>query len=127
MIRSNLFSRKELVEMIRNSPKTHDGYFYFPRFRNLVMQQGKTKDNSYFFDRCIFQDKMCFSEDDIRAFLSKRRIKFDIQLSLYIDSKLKEVLNGIEFLALKDNLCGKDYTLEELIDTTLYITKYKYQ
>ena len=126
MIRSNLFSRKELIELIKKAPQTHDGYYYFPRFKNLIMQQGKVQDNGYFYDRCLFQRKVCFSEDDIKAFSSRKRMKYDTQLSSFIDSKLEDTLKGIEFLHIKDKLLDKDYTLEELIDTTIYITKYKY-
>lgn len=126
MIRSNLFSRKELVELIRKSPKTHDGYFFFPRFKNLVLSQGKIKDTGYFYDRCLFEEKMVFTEEEIRLFLAKRKIKFDTQLMHYIDLKLKDTLFGMEFLELKDKIAGKDYTLEELIDTTIYLIKYKY-
>ena len=126
MIRSNLFSRKELIDLIKKSPKTHDGYHYFPRFKNLVMQQGKEQDNGYFYDRCLFSRKMCFGDDDLKAFMSRKKIKYDIQLSSFIDSKLEDTLKGIEFLHIKDKLIDKDYTLEELIDTTIYITKYKY-
>lgn len=126
MIRSNLFSRKELVELIKKSPQTKDGYYFFPRFKNLVMQQGKEKDTGFFYDRCLFKDKMCFHEDDLKVFLSKKKVKYDMQLEHFIDSKLQEALKGIEFLSLKDKLLDKDYTLEELIDTTIYITKYKY-
>jgi hypothetical protein len=126
MIRSNLFSRKELIDLIKKSPRTHDGYYYFPRFTNLVMQQGKEQDNGYFYDRCLFSRKMCFGDDDLKAFMSRKKIKYDIQLSSFIDSKLEDTLKGIEFLHIKDKLIDKDYTLEELIDTTIYITKYKY-
>jgi len=126
MIRSNLLSRKELVELIKKSPQTKDGYYYFPRFKNLILQQGKEKDTGYFYDRCLFQNKMCFHEEDFKVFLSKRKMKIDFQLEHFIDTKLEEALKGIEFLALDDKLYGKDYTLGELIDTTIYLTKYKY-
>ena len=126
MISSNLFSRKELVDMIKKSQKTHDGYYYFPRFRNLVLQKGKIKDTGYFYDRSIFEDKMVFTNEELEIFLAKRKKKFDIQLMHFIDTKLKDALFGIEFMGLKDKIIDKDYTLEELIDTSIYIIKYKY-
>jgi len=126
MIRSNLFSRNELVEMIRKAPKTRDGYFFFPRFTNLVLAPGKIKDNGFFYDRSLFKEKMVFHEDDLKLFLSKRSIKMDMQLEHFLDAKLKDALKGLEFLDVNDKICGKDYTLGELIDTTIYITKYKY-
>lgn len=126
MITSNLLSRQELVDLIHQAPKTHDGYYYFPRFRNLVLAKGDVKDTGYFYDRSIFGNKMCFTDEEIRLFLAKRAIKHDFVLMRLVDNKLLEALNGIEFLLLKDKVYGKDYTLNELIDTTIYLTKYKY-
>lgn len=121
-----MFSRVELVDMIKKAPQTKDGYYFFPRFKNLLMLPGKIKDNGYFYDRSIFQNKMCFHDEDIKIFLSKRSIKLDFQLIKFIDNKLDELLKGYEYLDINDIISGKNYTLGELIDTTIYITKYKY-
>lgn len=126
MIRSNLLTRQELVQMIKNAPQTRDGYYFFPRFTNLVLSPGKIKDNGFFYDRSLFKEKMCFHDEDLKIFLSKRSMKVDMQLNHFIDMKLKDALQGLEFLDLNDRVSGKDYTLGELIDTTIYITKYKY-
>ena len=126
MIRSNQLSRIELVDLIRKSPKTHDGYYFFPRFPTLLMSKGNIKDNGYHYDRSIFKDKMAFTEEEIRVFLAKRSIKFDFMLMRLVDSKLKEAIKGYEFLCLKDIVLNKEYSLEELIDTTIYLIKYKY-
>lgn len=121
-----MFSREELVDMIKKSPRTKDGYFFFPRFRVLAFTPGKIKDTGYYYDRSIFSDKICFHEEDFRTFLAKRSIKMDFQLERFIDNKLKDALRGLEYLDLKDKVGSKGYTLEELIDTTIYLTKYKY-
>lgn len=126
MIRSNMFSRDELVLLIRKSPKTKDGYYFFPRFRELVLMAGKIRDTGYFYDRSIFKDKICFHETDIISFLSKKSIKMDIELGRFVDNKILDVLKGLDNLNLSCKIDSKGTTIEELIDTTIYITKYKY-
>lgn len=121
-----MLSRKELVDLIKKAPKTHDGYFFFPRFKALVQSPGKVKDSGYFYDRGLFYDKSCFSDADIKMFLSKKEMIMDVEFKRFLDGKINDVLDGIEFLELKDKVPGKDFTLEELIDTTIYLIKYKY-
>lgn len=126
MIRSCLLSRKEIVDLIKKAPKTKDGNYFFPRFDVLSQSIGQIKDTGYYYDRSCFKDKMCFNEDEIKVFLSKKKIKFDMDLMRFIDTKLKEVLNNIAFLNLHDIIPQQNYTLEELIDSTIYIIKYRY-
>lgn len=126
MIRTNMFTRDELADLIRKQPKTKDGYYFFPRFRKLVLMPGKIRDVGYYYDRSIFKDKICFHETDIISFLSKKSNKMDIDLERFIDNKLLDVLEGLDNLNLCCKINSKGTTLEELIDTTIYITKYKY-
>lgn len=126
MIRSCLLSRKELVDLIRKAPITKDGHYFFPRFKVLVLLEGGIKETGYFYDRSIFRDKICFDEDDIRMFCAKKKVNLDIDLKRIIDNKLNETLKGLEFLHLKDIIPSSSYTLEELIDSTIYLIKYKY-
>lgn len=126
MIRSNMFTRDELADLIRKQPKTKDGYYFFPRFRKLILMSGKNRDAGYYYDRSIFKDKICFHETDIISFLSKKSTKMDIDLERFIDNKLLDVLKGLDNLNLCCKINSKGPTLEELIDTTIYITKYKY-
>lgn len=126
MLRSCLMTRKELVEIIKKAPITKDKYYYFPRFRALVLLPGNIKDDGYYYDRSLFRDKMCFDETDLKMFTARKRAIVDADLRRFIDNKLKEVLKGIEFLQLKDQVPGTDYTLEELIDNTIYLVKHKY-
>lgn len=125
MIRSCLLSRKELVDLIKKSPKTRDGYYFFPRFKILVQTEGKIRDSGYYYDRYFFKDKICFDETDIKLFLSKKKIKVDFELRKLVDDKVNQILEGIEYLELHDKIPGNDYTLEELIDSCIYITYYK--
>ena len=57
---------------------------------------------------------------------AKKKPVIDIELRRIIDNKITEVIKGLEFLQLKDRIPGTDYTLEELIDNTIYLVKYKY-
>lgn len=126
MIRSCLLSRQELVTLIKKSPKTHDNHYFFPRFKELVLIPGEMRDNDYFYDRSVFCEKICFSESDIKAFLSTKSMKYDIELNRFINNKLTETLKGYENLHVKDKIPNKNYTLGELIDTSIYFIKYKY-
>lgn len=126
MIRSCLLSRKELVDLIKRSPRTKDGYYFFPRFRALILLEGDIRDTGYFYDRLMFKDKMCFDENDIRMLIAKKKVSVDIDLIRMIDTKIQSTLKGLEFLYIKDKIPGGDYTLEELIDSTIYFVKYKY-
>lgn len=125
MIRSCLLSRKELIDLIKKSPKTKDGYYFFPRFKILVQAEGKIRDSGYYYDRYFFKDKICFDDTDIKLFTAKNKMKIDFELRRLIDNKINEVLEGVEFLDLHDKIPGNDYTLEELIDTCIYTTYYK--
>lgn len=126
MIRSCLLSRQELVNLIKASPRTHDKYYFFPRFKELLGLKGDVKDIDYIYDRKIFENKICFSDQDIRAFLAIRSVKYDMDLSRFIDSKVEEALKDLLKLNLDDIVPGKTYSLGELIDTTIYFIKYKY-
>ncbi|MBP3916226.1 hypothetical protein [Clostridium sp.] len=125
MIRSSLFSRKEIVELIRKSPKTKDGFYFFPRFKIILLQDGTHRDNGFYYDRSYFKDYICFNEDIISVFLSKTRNR-DLDLFDAIQRKVNEVIKGYEFLNIKDHIPNEEYTLEELIDTTIYMINYKY-
>lgn len=126
MIRSCLMSRKELVDLIQKAPRTKDGFYFFPRFRVLVLLEGDIKETGYYYDRIMFKDKICFDEVDLRMITAKKKPVIDIELRRIIDNKITEVIKGLEFLQLKDRIPGTDYTLEELIDNTIYLVKYKY-
>lgn len=126
MIRSCLLSRDEIIELALNAPKTKDGLIFFPRFKDLVKAEGKVRDIGYSFDRSLFYNKMVLDHDDIGLFTTKRRTKFDDVFKRLLDARMEEVLSGLENVSLHSKVPGHDYTLEELIDTTYYMTKIKY-
>lgn len=126
MIRSSLLSRQELVNLIKAAPRTHDKYYFFPRFKDLLLLQGTIRDVDFIYDRKVFENKICFSDQDIRAFLATRSVKYDTELSRFIDSKIEDALKDLLKLSLDDIVPEKTYSLGELIDTTIYFIKYKY-
>jgi hypothetical protein len=87
---------------------------------------GPLKDSGFFYDRLEFKEKICFEENDLNAFICKKSIKYDIKLSRFIDNKVKEVTTGYLMLDLTDKVPNSQYTLMELIDVTVHVTKYKY-
>lgn len=126
MIKSCLLSRNEIVSLALKAPKTKDGLIFFPRFKELVKAEGKVRDIGYAFDRSLFANKMVLDHEDLGLFTTKRRLKCDDMFKRLLDSKMEETLKGLEMMSLNAKVPGKDYTLEELIDTTYYMTKIKY-
>lgn len=126
MIRSCLLTRKEILEMLKSAPRTPDGYYFFPRFKVLIQLPGKETDSGYFYDRCLFKDKMVLDETDLLLFTAPTKLDFDYELKRIIDDKLLEVLKGYENLNLNDTIPGTTYTLAELIDTAVFIVRFKY-
>lgn len=126
MIRACLLSRNELKEMILKAPQTKDGYYFFPRFRSLVLAPGTIRDDGYFYDRGLFRNKVCFSITDVKMFITKKEMDVDGDLIDFVDKRLINVLDGLETLNLKDKIPNRAYTLEELIDTCAFFVRYKY-
>lgn len=126
MIRSCLLSRRELKDLILKAPMTRDGLYFFPRFRALVLAPGSIKDTTYYYDRYIFKDKTCFSITDVKMFVAKSKMDVDEDLMRFTDQKLSDALQGLESLNLNDKVPERAYTLEELIDTCVYLAHYKY-
>ena len=126
MIRSCLMTRMELKEMIMKSEQTEDGYYFCPRFKALVLQDGPNSDSSYYYDRYLFRNKICFSITDIKVFLATKDMGVDTDLITIYDDKIESALHGLLTLKIKDKVPNTDYTLNELIDTCLFILINKY-
>ena len=72
-----------------------------------------------------FNNKICFSEEDIGAYLAKKKVDFDIEKMNKLDNAVYEVLKDVRYLELNDKIENTEFNLEELIDTTIYIYKIK--
>lgn len=115
-------SRTELVKLIKSSNRTLDGNYWFPRFLELNLEKGKQNDTGYYYEREYFKYKMYFTRNDIKTFLSKKKVrKFDID-ELYRKSCMFYDTNKELFtLDINDFIPGRDYKLCELIDCFEYI------
>ena len=117
------YSRKDIAEMIRNSPKTKDGYYYIRSFAYLNNTKGRIdehKDTGYYYPRDIFSNKLVFNDDEINSYLSKTKTNLNVEKMQLMDKKIKETINGLTDFGLDEDLPGYAFTLNELIDTTIY-------
>lgn len=128
MINEYKLSREKIVDMIKsNNNRTHDGFYWYPKFilENLI--QGNEKDYEYYYPRDFFKYKMYFSNNDIDAYLSKKKLMFNID-SMYRKSfdffdKNKDLINIDN---IKKNIPSVDFTIENLIDCYEYIFNNKF-
>lgn len=115
-------TRKEIVETIKKSPITDDGYYFCKKFKILNELIGDKLDEKYFFPREYFKNKICFTLDDIGAYLEKKKSKYDIvemkKLDDYIYSTLKNDIENYEF---NERIENNSFTLGELIDTAIFM------
>ena len=66
-----IFSRKDIVSLIKKNEKTKDGNYWYPDLINIILIKGKIDDNIYFYERSLFKYKLYYSELDIQLFLSE--------------------------------------------------------
>lgn len=128
MIGCYLLTREQIATVIRYSPVTNDGFFFcrhFPKLNSLV-SPSKQKETGYSFDRSYFKDKFCFSNAEIEIYLEKGKSFFNIGNMVRKDDFLKNVVGDLISYSLNDKIKNKEYTLNELIDTTLFYYNVKY-
>ena len=123
------FDRNNIANKIKNSPKTKDGYYIVKEFDDINFKKGDILDKEYIYQRDEFKNKFIFSESDIDLYLSKNRKKNQDEINLMnaLDRKLYEVVHEFIEQDLHNTVPGYPFTLNELIDTTIYIYNYKYK
>lgn len=116
------YSREHLVSLIKDSDYTNDGIYWCPSLSGEIMKSGVLDDSKYAYNRKMFENKMYFSEYDIRVFLATEKIPNFDELAYY--NKIKKFVRDnydlIE-LSLDDYIPNRQFTLEELIDCYDYI------
>ena len=123
------YSRENIAKMIMESEQTDDGHYIMKNFPAINNKKGTINDvidSSYYYNRENFKNKICFNEKDIECYLSKDKGKYDIDRMISLDEKIKNVTNGLLDFDLNDKIEDKEFTLSELIDTTIYIFNIKY-
>lgn len=130
------FSRNDLVKIIKKSFKTKDNYFICKSFPKLSKEIGFIKDfNIYTFSRELFYNKICFSNEDISIFLdtsenNENKVKYILEMKRkdeYLSNIIKDfITEDQEEINFRSKIENSDFSLEELIDSSLFIYNYKF-
>ena len=120
--------RKDIVDIIKSSPQTYDGFYYvkdFPLINGKRSTLDGERDTKYYYTREYFKDKVCFDKSDIDLYLATMPKKYDINKMIKRDEKINEVIGDLKEHELYDKIPNVDYDLAELIDKTIYIFNLK--
>lgn len=126
MIGSYKYTREEIVDAIKESPTTEDGYYFCKNFRKLNRRLGTHSDKKYIYNREFFKNKIIFDKKDIDAYLEQNPGNFNIEKmekkDIYIHNTIKDSLK----YKLHKQIPNTQYTLAELIDAAIYYFNIKY-
>ena len=123
------YSRENIAKIIRNSPKTKDGYYFVRKFPELNNEQGKLdgeKDSKYYYPRNIFANKFVFNNYEIDSYLSKTENDLDFKKMQNIDDKIYEAISDFVDYGLNEKIPNYEFNLNELIDTSIYFYNIKF-
>ena len=120
-------SREDIVKIIKNSPITKDGYYYCKEFRDINKEiDGDILEKKYIYDRCCFENKICFNDADIKAYLETEMDCYDIYGMKKKDDYLYETIYpDLDIYKLSDEIDNYGHTFEEVIDTCIFIMNNK--
>ena len=122
------YPRKYIVDIIKSSPKTYDGFYYVKDFPLINEKRSKLdgeRDTKYFYSREYFKDKLCFDDNEIELYVTTTKKEYDMDKMRRRDEKIKSVVNDLLDNELYEKIVNQDYNLAELIDTTIYIFNIK--
>jgi hypothetical protein len=122
------YSRKDIVEEIRKSPKTDDGYYICKKFQimNSEVIHPEGNKGSYYYPREIFADKLCFNEEEIDMYLTTYpNENFNYKKMQQRDTRLMEIIDKLIVYDINEKIPDVEYNLGELIDTFIYIYNIK--
>ena len=122
------YTREEIIHKIQNTNKTTDGYYFAKDFNQMnENKSGNILDKGYYFNRNEFKNKYIFSEKDIELYLSKDKEDLNQLIRMQsFDKKIYEVIYEFINFELNSQLPSYPFTLNELIDTTIYWFNCKY-
>jgi len=119
-------SREDIVKIIKNSPVTHDGYFYCEKFKDINMALGDVLEKKYVYNREYFENKICFSLSDIDAYLETELDAYDVYTMKQKDNYLYDIIkDDIGITKLNDVIDKYGNTYEDVIDTCIYFLNNK--
>ena len=123
------YTREKIVEIIRKSPKTNDGFYYvkqFPELNNTIGKIDGEKNSAYYYPREIFNKKLLFNEFEIESYLSKKNNNLDTERMEFMDKQIYNIIVDFIDYDLDQKLPGCLFNLNELIDTSIYFINMKY-
>ena len=122
------YSRNEIAEIIKTSPKTNDGFYYVRKFPELNNQTGKLdneNDSIYYYSRDLFMNKYVFNDFEIECYLSEKKKNFNYDKMQLLDTKIKTTIEDFINYGLNEQIPDYEFNLNELIDTTIYFYNIK--
>lgn len=119
-------TREWIVEKIKRSQMTKDGYFFCPDFIKWNGAIGNKLETGYTYSRDCFDRKICFNQADIENYLERNRSYYNIDESIKKDVYLYGILSELGNLSLYDQIDDYGNTLEDLIDTSIFIYNSKH-
>lgn len=126
MLGSYKYTREEIIIKIKSCPTTADGFFICKKFNEWNNARGDKVDKGYYFNRLEFSNKICFNIAEIEVYIEKENIGFNIDNMHKRDDFLYGVIKEDLNKNLNDVIENQEFTLSELIDTTLYIYDVKF-
>lgn len=121
-------TREEIIKRVKKSHITTDGYYVCKNFIKMNKALGDKLDKKYKYSRDYFENKICFNQADIEIYLEINKNDYDIdrmkQRDDYIYNIIKDEINLHD--NLNDNIDNCKFTLDELIDTSIYFFNCKY-
>lgn len=120
-------TREKIVNIIRKSPITKDGYYFCKEFRDINTKTGDfLEKNEYIYCREMFENKVCFTNADIETYLEKDVDCCDIYAMKKKDDYLYDVIkDDVDILNLHDKIDEYGNTFEDVIDTCIFIINNK--
>ena len=97
-------------------------------FRYLNNSKGDILDKKYKYSREYFENKICFNQADIEIYLETGPNNYDIIRMKQLDDFLLNIINeDVEaHNDINEVIKGYQFTLNELIDTSIYLFNCKY-
>ena len=87
----------------------------------MKMKEHFNIEKNYTFTRDCFAKKLCFDTCDLENYLETSRSYFNISESIAKDAYLYNILNEIGNMKLNEFIDNYGNTVEDLIDTSIYI------
>ena len=123
MLQNFKYKREEIIELLKKeSEKTQEGYYWFPKFIEMNMDEnGLNDDDKYFYDRDLFKYKMYFNDKEIEAYLSEKVCFINIDDMQKKSFLFYETNYELKEHKLKNKVKNYLFNIEELIECFEYL------